>query len=121
MPGLRVGWIVAPTKQIARIWRRHDYTTLTPGVLSDALTAVAMQPHVRENILVRTRAIIRANLPHLEAWIDAHRYFTYVRPVAGSDHRSSVARRSPACAPSSTSISKRWRSSCEGTPHSSSG
>jgi len=84
MPGLRVGWIVAPTKQIARIWRRHDYTTLTPGVLSDALTAVAMQPQVRENILVRTRAIIRANLPHLEAWIGAHPYFTYVRPVAGA-------------------------------------
>ena len=53
-------------------------------MLSDALTAVAMQPQVRENILARTRAIIRANLPHLEAWIGTHPYFTYVRPVAGA-------------------------------------
>ena len=84
MPGLRVGWVVAPPKQIGRIWRRHDYTTLTPGLLSDALTAVAMQPAVRENILARTRAIIRANLPHLETWIAAHPYLSYVRPVAGA-------------------------------------
>ena len=44
MPGLRVGWAVAPSKVIERIWRHHDYTTLTPGLLSDRLTAVAMQP-----------------------------------------------------------------------------
>jgi len=84
MPGLRVGWVVAPPKQIGRIWRRHDYTTLTPGLLSDALTAVAMQPDVRENIFARTRAIIRANLPHLETWIATHPYLSYVRPVAGA-------------------------------------
>lgn len=84
MPGLRVGWVVAPPKLIGRIWRRHDYTTLTPGVLSDALTAFAMRPDVRESILVRTRGIIRSNLPHLETWIDAHPYLSYIRPVAGA-------------------------------------
>jgi hypothetical protein len=84
MPGLRVGWIVAPPKAIAKVWKRHDYTTLTPGLMSDALTAFAMQPAVRENILARTRAIIRHNLPHLETWIGAHPYLSYVRPVAGA-------------------------------------
>ena len=39
---------------------------------------------VRENIFARTRAIIRANLPHLEAWIrEQGDVFTYARPVAG--------------------------------------
>ncbi len=84
MPGLRVGWVVAPPKLIARIWEHHDYTTLTPGVLSDSLTGFAMQPDIRENILVRTRSIIRENLPHLEAWIAAHPYLSYIRPVAGA-------------------------------------
>jgi aspartate/methionine/tyrosine aminotransferase len=75
---------VAPADLIARIWERHDYTTLTPGMLSDRLAAFAMQPDVRENILVRTRGIIRANLPALEHWLSTHPELTYVRPVAGA-------------------------------------
>jgi aspartate/methionine/tyrosine aminotransferase len=84
MPGLRIGWAVAPTDMISRIWERHDYTTLTPSAVSDRLTALAMRPDVRENILARTRAIIRANLPPLEGWIQAHPSFRYVRPIAGA-------------------------------------
>jgi aspartate/methionine/tyrosine aminotransferase len=84
MPGLRVGWVVAPPELIAEIWEHHDYTTLTPGILSDRLAAVAMTPGVRERILARTRGIIRSNLPALEEWITSHPYFTYVRPVAGA-------------------------------------
>ena len=84
MPGLRVGWAVGPTEAIEQIWERHDYTTLTPSMVSDKLTAFAMQPDVRENILARTRAIVRANLPRLEEWVVLHPFFSYVRPVAGA-------------------------------------
>jgi aspartate/methionine/tyrosine aminotransferase len=84
MPGLRIGWTVAPADVIQKIWERHDYTTLTPGMVSDRLAAFAMQPDVRENILARTRAIIRANLPALEGWLFSHPELTYVRPVAGA-------------------------------------
>jgi aspartate/methionine/tyrosine aminotransferase len=28
LPGLRIGWLVAPRKLIAETWKRHDYTTL---------------------------------------------------------------------------------------------
>jgi aspartate/methionine/tyrosine aminotransferase len=84
MPGLRIGWVVAPPDVIGRVWTRHDYTTLTPGAISDRLTALAMRPDVRENILARTRAIVRANLPPLEGWIAAHPYFRHVRPIAGA-------------------------------------
>ena len=31
MPGLRIGWAVAPEETIRDLWVRHDYTTLTPG------------------------------------------------------------------------------------------
>ncbi len=85
MPGLRVGWTLGPQELIRDTWVRHDYTTLTPNAISDRLTAFAMQPEVRENIFARTRAIIRANLPHLESWIQAHDdVFSYARPVAGA-------------------------------------
>ena len=85
MPGLRSGWVVAPSELIRRIWIRHDYTTLTPSMLSDILTGHAMRPEVRERILARTRGIIRANLPPLEDWISAQgELLTSVRPVAGA-------------------------------------
>jgi aspartate/methionine/tyrosine aminotransferase len=84
MPGLRVGWAVAPTKIVERIWRHHDYTTLTPGIISDQLAGWAMQPPIRESILGRTRAIIRANLPPLEAWLASQPALRYRRPIAGA-------------------------------------
>ena len=85
MPGLRIGWIVAPQEFIEQTWIRHDYLTLTPGLLNDRLAALAMEPTCRERILARTRRLIRQNLPAVEQWIDARRdLFDYVRPVAGA-------------------------------------
>jgi aspartate/methionine/tyrosine aminotransferase len=86
MPGLRVGWAAASShKMIRRIWKHHDYTTLTPSMVSDRLAALAMLPDVRESILTRTRTIIRANYPSLEGWIRTHEdIFTWVRPGAGA-------------------------------------
>jgi aspartate/methionine/tyrosine aminotransferase len=85
MPGLRIGWVVAPQEFIEQTWIRHDYLTLTPGLLNDRLAALAMEPTCRERILARTRRLIRQNLPAVEQWIDARRdLFDYVRPVAGA-------------------------------------
>jgi aspartate/methionine/tyrosine aminotransferase len=85
MPGLRIGWVVGPSDFVKELWVRHDYTTLTPGVLSDGLGAVAMQKRNRERILARTRGIIRAQLPVLERWVERQGdRLTYVRPQAGA-------------------------------------
>jgi len=85
MPGLRIGWIVAPPKTLAHLCRYHDYTTLTPTLLSERLAQVAMEPGRREGILARTRTIIRRNLPRLEDWIRTHDdIFTYIPPLAGA-------------------------------------
>jgi aspartate/methionine/tyrosine aminotransferase len=85
MPGLRVGWVVAPPEMIERIWERHDYTTLTPNIVSDRLAALAMIPDVREAILSRTRSIIRANYPSLETWLQSHAdVLEWARPTAGA-------------------------------------
>lgn len=84
-PGLRIGWIVGPPKTLGRLCAYHDYTTLTPTLLSDRLARIMMEPVRREKILERTRAIIRRNLPKLESWIHLHDdIFTYIPPVAGA-------------------------------------
>jgi aspartate/methionine/tyrosine aminotransferase len=85
LPGLRLGWIIAPAKLIAKLCRYHDYTTLTPTIVSDRLARIAMEPVRREEILERTRGIIRRNLPRLEQWIHGHgELFSYIPPVAGA-------------------------------------
>lgn len=85
LPGLRLGWIVAPPKTIAKLCSYHDYTTLTPTILSDRLARIVMEPARREQVLERTRTIIRRNLPRLEAWIHSHDdIFSYIPPVAGA-------------------------------------
>jgi aspartate/methionine/tyrosine aminotransferase len=85
MPGVRIGWVVAPKELIEQLWIRHDYLTLTPGLLNDRLATVAMEPSRRESILARTRKIIRTNLPLLEEWINKHNHvLNYVRPRAGA-------------------------------------
>jgi aspartate/methionine/tyrosine aminotransferase len=85
LPGLRIGWILAPARQIASFWSYQDYTTLTPSMLSDRLARAAMEPRRREKILARTRAIIRKHLPLVEEWIRGQGdLFEYIPPVAGA-------------------------------------
>jgi aspartate/methionine/tyrosine aminotransferase len=85
LPGLRIGWIVAPPKTTASFWAYQDYTTLTPTMLSDRLARLAMEPRRREEILARTRGIIRRHLPQVEAWIRGHgELLDYIAPVAGA-------------------------------------
>lgn len=85
LPGLRVGWAVAPPPLVASLWAYHDYTTIAPGALSDALARHALQRHTRARLLSRTRGILNANLPILSSWLDAYGgLFTYTLPDAGA-------------------------------------
>ncbi len=85
LPGLRIGWIVAPPAQAARFWSYQDYTTLTPSMLSDRLARAAMEPARRDAILARTREIIRRQLPEVEAWVRSHEgLLESIRPAAGA-------------------------------------
>jgi aspartate/methionine/tyrosine aminotransferase len=85
LPGLRVGWIVGPPPLVASLWSYHDYTTIAPGALSDALARRALEPARRARILARTRVILNRNFPIIAAWLDAHGgLFTYAPPEAGA-------------------------------------
>lgn len=85
LPGLRLGWVVAPSGLAEEIWAAKDYTTIAPAALSDAFAACVLDPATRPRILERTRRIIRENLGTLSAWLDARsELFTYLPPEAGA-------------------------------------
>jgi len=85
LPGLRIGWIVAPPAFSAEAWARHDYTTIGPAGASDHLAAVALEPRVRDKLLERTRRILKTNYPVLEAWLQRFGdTFTWHPPHAGA-------------------------------------
>ncbi len=67
LPGLRVGWLVAPADVVARCWGQRDYISLSPGKLSDYLATIALRE--RERIFARARAIAARNLATVERWI----------------------------------------------------
>jgi aspartate/methionine/tyrosine aminotransferase len=84
LPGLRIGWIVAPPSLIASLWSYHDYTTIAPGALSDRLARVALQPDRRARLFERTRGILTRNFPLIEGWLAGAGGFTWLKPEAGA-------------------------------------
>jgi aspartate/methionine/tyrosine aminotransferase len=85
LPGLRIGWIVAPPDLVARLWSYHDYTTIAPGALSDFLARAALEPARRQRILSRTRRMITTNYPIVRDWLGAYGpQFRHAAPEAGA-------------------------------------
>jgi hypothetical protein len=85
LPGLRVGWIVAPPPLIAALWSYHDYTTISPGAMSDLLARVALEPARRQRILARTRRMITTNYPIVREWLGEYGdQFRHAPPEAGA-------------------------------------
>src|SRR5207237_8273669 len=85
LPGLRTGWVVAPRGSSGDAWARHDYTTIGPAGASDHLAAVALEPRVREQVLARTRGILRSNCPVIEQWLKRFGdTFSWHAPQAGA-------------------------------------
>jgi aspartate/methionine/tyrosine aminotransferase len=85
LPGLRIGWIVGPAARMESLWSYHDYTTIAPGALNDALARRALEPATRERLLARTRDILNRNYPIIAGWLDSHgAMFHYAPPDAGA-------------------------------------
>ncbi|MEZ4415544.1 MAG: aminotransferase class I/II-fold pyridoxal phosphate-dependent enzyme [Gemmatimonadota bacterium] len=85
LPGLRLGWIIAPGDLREDLWSRTDYTTITPATLSDALATLAVERKARERIRARTREILNRNLPLLVEWMKKQDgLFSYRLPQAGA-------------------------------------
>ena len=85
LPGLRIGWVVAPADTADEIWARHEYTTIGATMLANKLAAVALSPQVRPRLIQRTRNYIRHGFPILDAWLEGHEgAFALVPPQAAA-------------------------------------
>lgn len=85
LPGLRMGWMVAPKDFIQQVWPYHDYTTISISAVSDRLARMALAPDNRDKILARTRNILRANIDLLCSWFEKQDgLFHCVPPQAGA-------------------------------------
>ncbi len=83
LPGLRIGWLACrDSTLLARVSALKLYTTICSSAPSELLVALAMRH--QDALIGRSREIVLANLPRVEAFL-ARRgdMFTWVRPAAG--------------------------------------
>jgi len=83
IPGVRIGWIVGPKDVVADCWSQHDYITIGPNKISDAVARVAVRN--REKLYARTRGILQQNLPVMREWVASlGGFLTFREPKAGA-------------------------------------
>lgn len=84
LAGLRVGWIATHDRALRqRLSALKDYTTICGSAPSEVLALMALR--ARERVLGRSRAIIAANLPLLDAFFARwNERLDWVRPRGGS-------------------------------------
>ena len=84
MAGLRIGWLATRDRALLeRVAAFKDYTTICSSAPSEILALIALR--ARETVLTRSRAIVEANLPLLDAFFaERPEAIVWVRPRAGS-------------------------------------
>jgi aspartate/methionine/tyrosine aminotransferase len=83
LPGLRVGWCVAPADVLAQCERLRDYVSLH---LSPLVELIARRALEKADVLLNIRrAQLRANLAILASWIERQRgSVEWTKPVGGA-------------------------------------
>jgi aspartate/methionine/tyrosine aminotransferase len=81
LPGLRIGWMTAPAEIVIECWSMRDYTSLSPGKLSDALAILAFKH--RDRIVERNRKIISQNLEATNRFVEERSEFLSWTPPRG--------------------------------------
>lgn len=85
IPGLRIGWTVGPADTVDAMWARHEYLTISSGMLANHIGAYALSPDIRPKLIRRTREYIRSGYPILEEYMNSHPgVFSIVPPQAAA-------------------------------------
>ena len=84
LAGLRVGWLATRDRVLLdAVSQVRDYTSLCSPAPSEVLGVIALR--AAETLVERSRAVIAANLPLVDALMAEHAdQLDWVRPVAGS-------------------------------------
>lgn len=84
LPGLRIGWLAGPAKEIYAAWQSKDYTSITTSTVSEYIAERVLQPGLRQKVLNRSKRILRENLALLTEWVDTNSEFvSLIPPKAG--------------------------------------
>lgn len=85
LPGLRLGWVVAPRAVVADLWRRHEYATIAASMLANELATLALSASVRPRLMARARRLIRRGFDVLAEELAVHPgVFAVVPPQASA-------------------------------------
>jgi aspartate/methionine/tyrosine aminotransferase len=86
LPGLRTGWVVCQDREIINgIWSRHEYNTISAGMMANHLAAIALSEEVRPAILKRARSYVRKGFKILSNWMEEQKLrMTCVPPQAAA-------------------------------------
>lgn len=85
LPGLRLGWVVAPSQIIDNLWRRHEYATISTSTISMSLAEACLAPPVRAQLTARARGLIRRGFDTLTEALALHPgVFSVVAPDASA-------------------------------------
>jgi aspartate/methionine/tyrosine aminotransferase len=82
LTGLRLGWIAAKRSIIEECELRRDYTTISNGMIADAMATLAMENVDR--IYERNRGIVKTNYKILSDWVDDEPLIEWVPPSAST-------------------------------------
>ena len=84
MAGLRIGWLATHDRSLLeRCAAFKDYTTICNSAPAEVLALIALK--ARDRVLARSRDIVAANLPVLDAFFERSAgTFEWVRPRGGS-------------------------------------
>jgi aspartate/methionine/tyrosine aminotransferase len=84
LPGLRIGWLVGPAKDIYSAWQRKDYTSITTSTISEYVAERSLKPELRARVLNRSKRILNENLALVSEWVNKNKeYVSLVPPKAG--------------------------------------
>ena len=82
LTGLRLGWIAAKRSLIEEFEDRRDYTTISNGMIDDALATIAVENV--DLVLQRNLDILRTNYGILSEWIEGEPLIDWVPPRGGT-------------------------------------
>ena len=85
LPGLRLGWLVAPHQVMDSLWRRHEYASIATSMFSMKVAQAALSPASHARLTERARGLIRRGFDTLTAALEVHPgVFSVVPPQASA-------------------------------------
>jgi len=85
LPGLRIGWVVAPSALCNELWGRRDFTTVAPAALSDRVARLALAPDARARLRARAQQRVAEHYAVVREWIaGTGAGLAHVPPEAGA-------------------------------------